>query len=83
MLELERQSWEEVGVGVKHLMPCWPQEPAQHYSMLISVDSSIKVYCHLQWVNESTRLTLAFPLPGSHIRDGVVLFRKQCGQSLC
>ena len=53
MLEVERSSREKVGVGVGYLVLCWPQEPAQHYSTLISVESAIKVCHYLQWVHES------------------------------
>ena len=52
MLELESWSQEEVAMGAGYyLVPCWPQEPAQQCSTLISVESAIKV-CQLtvgQW----------------------------------
>jgi len=74
MLGFERCR-EEAGVG--YLVPCWLQEPAWHYNTLISV-SAISLCSHLQWVNETIRLALAFPLPGGHISDWAVLLRGQC-----
>ena len=79
MLELERH-WEELGVG--YLMPCWPQEPVQRYNTLIVSISAMIVCNHLQQVNESIRLALAFPLPG-RIGDWAVPLRGQCRRFLC
>ena len=78
MLELERCQ-EELGVG--YLTPCSPQEPVPHYNTLIVSISTIIVCKHLQQVNESIQLTLAFLLPG-HIGDWAVLLRR-CRWFLC